>query len=247
MTSTDPEQTVKPYNRAGKKEEVEHMFDSIAPRYDFLNHFFSLGIDRIWRRKALRLALRDHPSSLLDVATGTADFAMEAARMSPDLKCISGVDISEGMLARGREKVRLRGWSDRIVLSRGDSEQLPFPDDSFDAVTVAFGVRNFEDLRKGLAEMRRVLKPGKPLVVLEFSTPENFPVRQLFGLYFRRIMPVIGKVVSKDPRAYSYLPESVATFPSGEAFARIMEECGFCGVRSKPLSGGIASIYSGYK
>lgn len=239
--------TVKPYNRGGKKEEVEQMFDNIAHRYDFLNRLFSLRIDTLWRKKALGLIRRSEPTNLLDVATGTADFAISAARTIPSLRKITGIDLSEGMLSHGRMKLRARQLDHRIELLKGDSEQLPFDDHSFDAVTVAFGVRNFENLRAGLLEMRRVLREGAPVIILEFSRPERFPVKQLFGFYFRRIMPVVGRIFSRDHRAYTYLPESVDQFPSGEAFLDILRETGFREVRCIPLSGGIASIYTGIR
>ncbi|MFN8698675.1 MAG: bifunctional demethylmenaquinone methyltransferase/2-methoxy-6-polyprenyl-1,4-benzoquinol methylase UbiE [Flavobacteriales bacterium] len=239
--------TVKPYHKSGKKEEVEQMFDHIAHRYDFLNRLFSLRIDTLWRKRALRLIQSYTPADLLDVATGTADFAIAAAAMIPSLKHIKGVDLSEGMLSHGRIKVSDRQLEQRIELIKGDSEQLPFADDSFDAVTVAFGVRNFENLSQGLTEMHRVLRPGSPIVVLEFSKPQKFPVKQLFGFYFKRIMPVVGRVFSKDHRAYTYLPESVDQFPSGQAFLHILSSAGFREVYCIPLSGGITSIYTGVK
>jgi demethylmenaquinone methyltransferase / 2-methoxy-6-polyprenyl-1,4-benzoquinol methylase len=239
--------TVKPYNQAGKKEEVEKMFDNIAHRYDFLNRLFSMRIDTLWRKKALRLISLYQPRELLDVATGTADFAIEAARMNPRLQKVVGLDLSEGMLARGRAKVLAGRWSDKIELVKGDSENLPFADGSFDAVTVAFGVRNFENLERGLSEMRRVLRPGAPMVILEFSRPTAFPVKQLFRFYFRRVMPVVGRLFSKDHRAYTYLPESVDQFPQGKEFLDILERTGLRELRCIPLSGGIASIYTGIR
>ncbi len=241
------EKTVKPYNEGGKKEEVEKMFDNIAHSYDFLNHFFSLGIDILWRKKAIRILKKENPKRVLDVATGTADFAMEAMRMNLGASEIIGVDISEGMLDVGRKKVKEKGYDKVITLKRGDSENLPFEDNYFDGFTVAFGVRNFENLEKGLADMNRVLKPGALGIVLEFSKPKRFPVKQGFNLYFKYIMPTLGKLVSKDNRAYTYLPESVQSFPDGEDFINVMKKVGYVDTRCIPVSGGIASIYLGRK
>jgi len=241
------ESPVKPYNKAGKKQEVEEMFDNIAHRYDLLNRLFSLRIDTRWRKKALRLIRSRNPESLLDVATGTGDFALSAAKLIPTLIRIIGVDISEGMLVRGRSKVDAASLNHKIQLQKADSENLPLESDSFDAVTVAFGVRNFENLEKGISEMWRVLKPNAPLVVLEFSRPTRFPIKQLFGFYFKRVMPTIGRIMSKDHRAYTYLPESVDQFPSGQQFLNILQTAGFNELKCVPLSGGIASIYIGIK
>jgi demethylmenaquinone methyltransferase / 2-methoxy-6-polyprenyl-1,4-benzoquinol methylase len=238
---------VKPYNEGGKKEEVEKMFDNIAHSYDFLNHFFSLGIDILWRKKAIRILKKENPKLVLDVATGTADFAMEAVRMNLGADKIVGVDISEGMLDVGRKKIKEKGWDSKIELKKGDSENLPFDTSTFDGYTVAFGVRNFENLEKGMAEMLRVLKPGALGIVLEFSKPKKFPVKQGFQVYFKYIMPLIGKVVSKDNRAYAYLPESVQAFPSGTDFLDVMKKVGYVDTKCIPVSGGIASIYLGRK
>lgn len=223
------------------------MFDNISHSYDFLNHFFSLGIDVLWRKKAIRILKRENPQTVLDVATGTADFALEAMRMHVGAKKIIGVDISEGMLEVGRKKVAARGFSEVVQLRYGDSENLPFDDNSFDAYTVAFGVRNFQNLENGLKDMLRVLKPGALGIVLEFSQPRRFPVKQLFGFYFKFVMPTIGKLVSKDSRAYTYLPESVQSFPSGKDFLAVMQSAGYRDCKSISLSGGIASIYLGRK
>ncbi len=239
--------SVKPYNETGKKEEVAKMFDNIAHSYDFLNHFFSLGIDILWRKKAIRILKKESPQMVLDVATGTADFAMEAVRMNLGATKIIGVDISEGMLDVGRKKIKEKGWDSIIELRKGDSEHLPFEDNYFDGFTVAFGVRNFENLEKGMGEMRRVLKPGALGIVLEFSKPSSFPLKQIFNLYFKRIMPGVGKLVSKDKRAYEYLPESVQAFPDGEAFLDVMKKVGYRETRSIKLTGGIATIYLGRK
>lgn len=241
-------ETVKPYSAEGeKKEQVAEMFDNIAHSYDFLNHFFSLGIDVLWRKKAINILKKENPKQILDVATGTGDFAMEALRMNLQADRITAVDISNGMLEVGRKKVAAKNWSDKIVMQQADSENLPFQDDTFDAYTVAFGVRNFQDLEKGLAEMKRVLKPNSLGIVLEFSKPKKFPMKQLFGFYFKTIMPTIGKLVSKDARAYTYLPESVNAFPSGDDFLAIMNKLGYKDTRCIPLTGGIASIYLGRK
>lgn len=238
---------VKPYNRAGKKEEVEEMFDHIAHRYDFLNRLFSFRTDVRWRKRALRELKSLNPSSLLDVATGTADFAIAAARQIPSLTQVTGLDLSEGMLSHGRVKIAKAELGSRIELAKGDSEKLPFQDNHFDAVTVAFGVRNFENLNQGIAEMVRVLRPGAPLIILEFSKPQKFPMKQLFRLYFRYIMPVIGRLFSKDHRAYTYLPESVDQFPFGDEFLAILHDAGLTNLKCIPLTGGIASIYTGTK
>jgi demethylmenaquinone methyltransferase/2-methoxy-6-polyprenyl-1,4-benzoquinol methylase len=238
---------VKPYSDStAKKEQVAVMFDNIAHRYDFLNHFFSAGIDRRWRSKAIAMLEKQHPATVLDIATGTADFALQYARKNTQVH-ITGVDISAGMLDIGKRKIAQHGWQERIRLMQGDGEQLPFGDDSFDGYTVGFGVRNFQDLEKGLKEMLRVLKPGGMGVILEFSKPTGFPVRQVFGFYFRRIMPLLGRMISKDHRAYTYLPESVDAFPSGQAFLDVMTACGYRGVHMKKVSGGIATIYTGVK
>ena len=240
---------ITPYvtpEQEAKKNQVARMFDGIAHRYDFLNHLFSLGIDVLWRKACIRILRNEQPGKLLDVATGTADFAIEAVRMGLDVH-VTGVDISAGMLDVGREKIAARGWNDRIELIQGDSVALPFDDGSFDAFTVAFGVRNFEDLQGGLQDMLRVLKPGATGLVLEFSKPKHFPIKQVFGLYFKHIMPTLGKWVSKDPSAYTYLPESVQAFPEGEAFLDQMRQAGYRDVQARNLTGGIATIYTGRK
>jgi len=228
-----------------KKQQVATMFNNIAGKYDFLNHFLSAGIDIVWRKKAVSLLKAEKPKLVLDIATGTADFAIETLRLNPDK--IVGVDISEGMLAVGREKLAKRGLGQKIELRYGDSENLPFEDNSFDAITVAFGVRNFENLAKGLAEMNRVLKPGGMAVVLEFSKPRSFPMKQLYQFYFKNILPVVGKIVSKDNAAYTYLPESVQAFPDGQDFINIFQEVGFKSIKWHSLTFGISSIYTGKK
>ncbi|MDZ4824772.1 MAG: bifunctional demethylmenaquinone methyltransferase/2-methoxy-6-polyprenyl-1,4-benzoquinol methylase UbiE [Flavobacteriales bacterium] len=238
---------VKPYHReGGKKEQVAEMFDNIAHSYDFLNHFFSLGIDKVWRRRAIKILLDEKPGKVLDVATGTGDFALQLARHNTHIQ-ITGVDISEAMLEVGRKKVAKKNLTSRLELKQGDAEHLPFDDNEFDVFTVGFGVRNFQDLEKGMKEMLRVLKPEGLGVVLEFSRPKKFPVKQLFRFYFRRVIPVVGKLVSKDARAYTYLPDSVEAFPEGEDFLSVMKRCGYHDTKCIRLSGGIASIYLGRK
>lgn len=222
------------------------MFNRIAPYYDLLNRLLSLGIDTIWRKKAIALLREKQPKMVLDVATGTADLALETARQL-HAEQIIGVDISTQMLEIGREKVAKKGLSKVIQLREGDSENLPFPNNTFDAITVAFGVRNFEDLERGLAEMQRVLKPGGQLVVLEFSKPRVFPFRQIFNFYFKHILPFIGRMTSKDPKAYRYLYESVQAFPEGERFLSILTKTGFKSNRCIPLTLGVCSIYSAEK
>jgi demethylmenaquinone methyltransferase / 2-methoxy-6-polyprenyl-1,4-benzoquinol methylase len=239
---------VKPYSAEGeKKEQVAEMFNNIAHSYDFLNHFFSLGIDVLWRKKAIRILKKENPKLVLDVATGTGDFALEAVRMKLGADKIVGVDISEGMLEVGRKKIEAKKMSHIIEMRLGDSENLPFSSDTFDGCIVAFGVRNFQNLEKGLMDMHRVLKPGALCVILEFSQPGKFPMKQLFGFYFKRVMPGVGKLVSKDHRAYTYLPESVQAFPSGVKFLEVMTKAGYRDVQCIPLTGGIASIYLGRK
>jgi len=239
--------TVTPYKEdtSGKKKQVERMFDNISRRYDFLNHFLSLGIDKLWRKTAIKMMKPYQPKVILDVATGTADFAIQALKLNPQE--VVGVDISEGMLDMGRQKIDKLGKREVIRLVKGDSENLQFPENKFDAVTVAFGVRNFEDLRKGLAEIRRVLKPGGLLVVLEFSKPRKFPFRQLYNFYFKAILPRIGSMVSKDDSAYTYLPESVEAFPDGADFENILKETGFKHTACKPLTFGVSTIYTALK
>lgn len=240
--------TVRPYqdSNATKKEQVASMFNNISGTYDFLNHFLSLGIDMIWRKKAIKELLADKPANILDVATGTGDFAFEAIQILRPVKII-GVDISEGMLAIADEKIRKRKMQDIFEVRLGDSEKLLFDQDTFDAVTVAFGVRNFEDLEKGLSDMLRVLKPGGKAVILEFSKPKVFPVKQAYNFYFKYITPTIGKLFSKDSSAYTYLPESVVAFPDGENFISLMEKVGFKNTKYRPLTFGICSIYTGVK
>jgi demethylmenaquinone methyltransferase / 2-methoxy-6-polyprenyl-1,4-benzoquinol methylase len=238
---------ITPYNQAaeGKKQQVKAMFDNIAKRYDFLNHFLSLGIDKRWRKKAVGLLQKENPGLILDIATGTADFAIESLALGPG--SIKGIDISEQMLEIGRKKIKKINAENKIELLLGDSEKINFEDNLFDAATVGFGVRNFEDPAKGLSEIYRVLKKNGTLIVLEFSTPEKFPVKQLYRFYFGTILPLIGKIISKDPRAYTYLPESVKAFPSGKNFLILMNDSGFINTKCIPLTFGIVSIYTGKK
>ncbi len=221
------------------------MFDGIARRYDFLNGFLSLGTDRRWRRKAVRQLEKTRPARIIDIATGTGDLALELLRLRPSR--IVGVDISARMLEIGKQKIVKAGVQEVITLQEGDSEQLDFADMSFDAATVAFGVRNFENVNKGLSEMARVLKPGGQAVILEFAQPERFPVRQLYNFYFNRVLPFLGRVISGNPHAYSYLPRSVGEFPYGDGFLEIMRHAGFSDTKYISLSFGIAAIYTGIR
>ena len=229
-----------------RKALVESMFDSIAWRYDFLNHFLSFGIDRFWRRKAVRLISGNYKNpEILDVATGTGDLAITAMMTDP-LK-ITGIDISQNMLEIGREKIRKKGLSGTIELMHGDSERIPFGDNLFDVSMVAFGVRNFADPLKGLKEMKRVIRNNGMIVVLEFSKPSGFLFRTIYNFYFRNILPFVGRLFSKDKDAYSYLPDSVFRFPDNEAFLQLLSEAGFSYTRQVKLTGGVASIYTGLK
>lgn len=229
----------------GRKVQVQAMFNNIAGRYDLLNHLLSMGIDRGWREKLVKLMAQDKPRRILDLATGTADLAIAAAKINPEN--ITGTDIAEEMLAIGQEKVNKLGLAGMITLLKADSEHLPFGDDEFDAAMVAFGVRNYENLPKGLKEMCRMLKPGSRAFILEFSKPRKFPVKQLFGFYSRFILPLIGRLVSKDSTAYTYLPESVAAFPQDDQFIKIMNESGFSKAEYISLSFGITNLYIGTK
>jgi demethylmenaquinone methyltransferase/2-methoxy-6-polyprenyl-1,4-benzoquinol methylase len=230
---------------AVQKQYVRSLFDSIAYRYDLLNHLLSGGVDLYWRRRAIE-HLRDlSPRQILDVATGTADFAIASLRLQPQQ--VIGIDIAEEMLRRGRKKIAGRGIDDLITLRAGEAENIDFPDASFDAAIVAFGVRNFEDLEKGLANMHRVLKPLGMIVILEFSQPESFPLRQIYFAYFRNILPLVGRLVSKHKEAYTYLPDTVMNFPQDEAFLAILRKIGFRDPRQERLTGGIASVYTGIK
>lgn len=239
--------TVTPYkdNKKSKKQQVADMFDNISPSYDKLNRSLSFGIDVLWRKKIRRILKKQKPYTILDVATGTADVALELSALKPEK--ITGVDISEGMLAVGREKIKRKNLQEKIILLKGDSEDLQFPDNSFDAITVAFGVRNFENLEKGLAEMQRVLRPGGTILILEFSQPQIFPIKQLYHFYFSKFIPWWGKIISKDQSAYQYLFDSVQTFPYGEALRKIMESIGYKDITFEPVTFGIVTLYKGSK
>lgn len=231
-----------------KKSQVTRMFDNIAGSYDFLNRFLSLGIDRRWRTETLKCLdyISDQNAVLLDVATGTCDLAIEAAKMYPKIK-VQAVDISEKMLSKGKLKIEKQNLQSRIFASVEDAEALSLNNDAFDAVMIAFGVRNFENLQKGISEMYRVLKPGGRIIILEFSRPLHFPIKQLFNLYFKYILPAIGNLMSKDSRAYSYLFESVQHFPDYNRFTAILEQEGLRDCSFKPLTFGICTIYIGTK
>lgn len=239
--------TVTPYgSEAGKKAEVEQMFDRIAPRYDLLNRVLSLGIDVWWRKRAIGYLKSAQPKEILDVATGTADVAILMAKILKPQRIV-GIDIANQMLELGRVKIKGAGLETVISLETGDSEQLRFANDSFDAVTVAFGVRNFETLEKGLAEMNRVLRPGGRVVILEFSKPHIFPIKQLYNAYFKYVLPLIGRLTSRDMRAYTYLFESVQVFPEGKQFTEILTKTGFQNPICERLTLGICSIYTATK
>jgi len=232
--------------QSDKKAKVTSMFDSIAYRYDFLNHFLSLGIDRSWRRKAIRIISEAYKNpEVLDVAAGTGDLSIAALKLDP--KHITGIDISLNMIEVGREKIFRKGLSDRIELIEADSENIPFNDDRFDVAMVAFGVRNFADPAKGLSEMRRVVRAGGMVLVLEFSKPAKFPFKQLYSFYFLNILPLVGRLFSSNKTAYSYFPESVMQFPDNEEFMGLMSDAGLSSVRQKKLTRGVASIYTGLK
>ncbi len=221
---------------------MRSMFNDIAPKYDFLNHFLSAGIDIIWRRKLRRMLGRKKPKTILDIATGTGDLAIELSRLKPEK--IYGVDIAVEMLEIGKDKIKKKGLSEIIELEEGDAESLRFEDDSFDAATVSFGVRNFETLQKGLVEIKRVLKPGGTFMVLEFSKPKAFPVKQLYTFYSKHILPLMGKSISKSSDAYTYLPESVEGFAEDKIFLRELEKAGYINATQRRLTFGIATIYS---
>ena len=236
---------VTPYNSTeSKKKQVTKMFDNIAGSYDFLNHTLSLGMDNIWRKTAIK-KLSINTSKILDIATGTADFAISAAKYTN--ANITGIDISQGMLDIGVEKISKKGLTDRIQLQLADSEKLPFKENSYDGITAGFGVRNFENLNKGLSEMHRTLKPGGVVAILEPSEPTYFPLKQFYKLYFHHILPFIGGIISKDKNAYSYLPDSVSAFPSGNDFLIELDKVGFKESKHIPLTFGIVSLYVAIK
>ncbi|MBS1765272.1 MAG: bifunctional demethylmenaquinone methyltransferase/2-methoxy-6-polyprenyl-1,4-benzoquinol methylase UbiE [Bacteroidetes bacterium] len=231
-----------PHNTKGtKKEQVRDMFNNIAHRYDFLNHFLSLGIDKMWRRKTIKEISKVAHSEILDVATGTADLAIEAVRLNP--KSITGIDISEKMLSIGRKKVADKKLENIISLQIADSEKLPFEDAKFDAAMVAFGIRNFQNLEEGLHEMRRVVRDKGCVFILEFSRPEKFPVKQFYSFYSRFLLPFWGKLFSGDNSAYSYLPESIKNFPSGKELETVLLRVGYSKVKIMPLTFGIVTLY----
>lgn len=237
------QEKIKPYSGNGhKREQVERMFDNIAHSYDLLNHFLSLGIDRNWRRTAIDSLAPFRPQQMLDIATGTGDFAiLSARRLQP--QSITGADISEGMMNIGRQKVKDQQLEHIIRFQREDCTALSFPENSFDAVTVAYGVRNFENLDQGLREMCRVLRPGGHLLIVELSSPNRFPMKQLFSIYARVVMPTLGKIISKDNSAYTYLPATMAAFPQGEVMQEILKKAGFGTVRFKRFTFGISTMY----
>lgn len=239
--------SLTPYNdsKKSKKEQVASMFDNIAPKYDFLNHVLSLGIDKMWRRKMIKILRIHKPKKILDIATGTGDLAIEASKLKPE--SVTGIDISDEMLKIAIKKIEKKGLSGIISFQHGDSEQLSFNDACFDAAIVAFGVRNFENLEKGISEIYRVLKNNGVFLVLEFSKPSQFPVKQLYSFYFNHILPFTGRLISKDKSAYRYLPDSVNAFPEGKKFEAILQSAGFAKINSKRLTFGIASIYYAIK
>ncbi len=238
---------VKPYkdSELGKKEQVAQMFDTISGNYDGLNRVISLGIDVKWRKKVVKIIGKNNPKDILDIATGTGDLALMMAQLSP--KRIVGLDISKGMLEVGKQKINKAKLENVIDMVVGDSENIPFEDNTFDAITVSFGVRNFENLDKGLTEILRVLKPGGTFVILETSNPTKFPFKQGYKFYTSFILPVIGKLFSKDKVAYSYLSESANSFPFGEALNNILLKNGFKNVNCTPVTFGVASIYTSTK
>ncbi|MFD1095111.1 bifunctional demethylmenaquinone methyltransferase/2-methoxy-6-polyprenyl-1,4-benzoquinol methylase UbiE [Salegentibacter chungangensis] len=238
---------VTPYkdSKLNKKKQVEQMFDKISGNYDGLNRIISFGTDVKWRKKVIAMVKTNNPKSALDIATGTGDLAISLANTGA--KEIVGLDISEGMLSVGRKKIKAKGLEDKIKMVQADSEALPFDENSFDAITVAFGVRNFETLEKGLSEIYRVLKPGGIFIVLETSVPSKTPYKQGYKLYTNFLMPLIGRIFSKDRDAYEYLSKSAAVFPYGKAFNNILQKIGFTNVKDLPQTFGVATIYSASK
>jgi demethylmenaquinone methyltransferase/2-methoxy-6-polyprenyl-1,4-benzoquinol methylase len=242
---TNSKSQVKPFSSdRSKREEVEEMFDNISHKYDFLNHFLSLGIDKLWRKRAIAELKEINPKTVLDVATGTADLALEALTLEPE--SVIGVDISEKMLDVGRQKIAKRGI-ERVKLIKGDAVQMEFEDNQFDAITVAFGVRNFDDLSLGLKEMNRVLRPGGKLVILEFVNPVKFPIKQLYTFYSKYILPFWGKLFSGSKEAYVYLPESVKAFKEREELCKELEKCGYSHTKYTDLTFGICGLYTARK
>ncbi len=238
-------ENITPYASGGdKRAQITRAFDTLAHRYDLLNRILSLGLDPGWRRRALRLLARETTRSLLDVATGTGDFAIQAARLLPQAR-VTGIDLSEAMLAIGRRKVARAGLGHRVTLAAGDCLALAFPDAAFDAVTAAFGVRNFENLAQGLGELRRVLKPDGRVIILELSEPSAFPLRLLHRMYLRHWIPFAGRFLTGHTREYAYLPESIAHVPQGEAMLSLMREAGFTECRNEPYTFGICTCYAG--
>lgn len=238
---------IKPYKDStlGKKEQVAKMFDNISDNYDGLNRVISFGIDVKWRKKVVEIIGKNNPKQILDIATGTGDLAIMMASLQPDR--IVGLDISEGMLNVGKEKIAKANLNNIIEMIVGDSEEMPFKDNTFDAITVSFGVRNFAHLDKGLTEIKRVLKPGGTLVVLETSNPTKFPFKQGYKFHTNFVLPIIGKLFSKDKIAYSYLSESANSFPFGSAFDNILQKNGFINTTYTPVTFGVATIYSAKK
>lgn len=238
---------ILPYNKdENKGEQVKRMFDSIAGKYDLLNHTLSLGIDKGWRRKGIAFLRPFHPQTILDIATGTGDLAISMYR-TLKAQHITGADISEGMMEVGRRKVAKAGYSEHISFEQQDCTELTYPDNSFDAVTAAFGVRNFESIERGIAEMYRVLKPGGHLMILELSTPERFPMKQLYRLYSKIVIPNVGRFFSKEKAAYSYLPESIKVVPQGKVMTDLLGRQGFTEARVQTFTFGICSLYTGTK
>ena len=236
------QETITPYTQGTKAQQVEQMFDNIAPTYDTLNHRLSWDIDRRWRRKAIQQLVPYQPRDVLDIATGTGDFAIMAAQMLHPTRLV-GADISEGMMEIGRQKVRQQGLDDIITFAKEDCLALSYPDATFDAVTAAFGIRNFANLDKGLSEMCRVLKPGGHLSIVELTTPVGFPMKQLFHIYSHTVLPVYGRLISKDPSAYSYLTKTIEAFPQGERMTEILRRAGFQDAGFKRLTCGICTMY----
>ena len=241
------QEVIKPYEQLGEKAvQVEQMFDNIAPTYDTLNHHLSWDIDRGWRRKAIQQLQPYQPQTMLDIATGTGDFAILAAEMLKPQRLI-GADISEGMMNIGREKVRRQGLQDVISFEKEDCTALSYPDNTFDAVTAAFGIRNFADLDKGLQEMCRVLRKGGHLSIVELTSPVSFPMKQLFHIYAHTVLPVYGRLISKDTAAYSYLTKTIEAFPQGEQMVEILRKAGFQTAQFKRLTFGICTMYFAIK